>query len=92
MHRRGEAREAIKKFKEFTSTCHYCGWLVMMKSEEAPPYRPRPDDCWCLGCGQRYFCAVSLAEEKSSATDAADDHMERTSTERGGSSSTAPGL
>lgn len=43
--------------------CRYCtSWgepgIVKMPRTDGPPYALRPDHCWCMLCGQRYFVDI----------------------------------
>lgn len=59
--RHQEEKEKIEFFAH-SATCKYCEGIVKM-NRNIKTYELEPNNCYCFGCGQRYYCEVDNLTE-----------------------------
>lgn len=56
-----EPREKLEGFRGHRGTCVHCKKPVFMLRMQEVPFTIKPDNCYCIGCGQRYFVETNLS-------------------------------
>jgi hypothetical protein len=56
--RGNETPEKLNEMTAHEGKCRHCGSAVKMSRSKFYPYRLRPDCCFCILCGQRYWMEI----------------------------------